>query len=105
MKQLLIEKYIEPSEVIIIDGDYITERWFDKNYDLHSFMGHPSRIAYKNKEIIWQEFHKKGELCRNKNLPDFVKRYWDSCHNLSIIYYWRNINGSILKCIKIKINK
>jgi hypothetical protein len=71
MKQILIEKYIEPTE-IKIDGNSVYEFWFDRNYDLHSFMSHPAYIEYYNGQIIYQEWYKKGVRHRDGDLPAFI---------------------------------
>jgi hypothetical protein len=44
MKQILIEKYIEPSKIEMF-GDIVVKKWLDKYGDLHSFMGHPASIT------------------------------------------------------------
>jgi hypothetical protein len=86
MKQILIEKYIEPSE-IKTDRGYIFEHWLNRNGDLHSFMGQPSEICYYNwesKEIRNQYWDKKGVEHRDKNLPSAIfyedgkikSKYW-----------------------------
>jgi hypothetical protein len=72
MKQILIEKYIEPSEVII-DGNYIFKRWLDRNYNLHSFMGQPACIFYKNGQIIKKIWCKKGVYHRERDLPAIIE--------------------------------
>jgi hypothetical protein len=72
MKQILIEKYIEPSEIrTTIDG-FVIECWFDINYDLHSFMGQPACVFYNNGQIIYKEWYKKDELHRCGNLPTLI---------------------------------
>jgi hypothetical protein len=58
-KQILIEKYIEPSEVII-NINSVIENWIDRNYDLHSSMGQPSEIYYFKGKVSYQAWHKKG---------------------------------------------
>jgi antitoxin component YwqK of YwqJK toxin-antitoxin module len=68
MKQILIEKYIEPSE-IEVDGNWIFETWVDRNYDKHSFMGQPAGIYYYCGEIMEQHWKKKGILHRDRDLP------------------------------------
>jgi hypothetical protein len=71
MKQLLIEKYIEPSEVII-NINSVIERWLDRNGELHSFMGQPSVIRYENGQINAHSWHKKDKLHRDNNLPSVI---------------------------------
>jgi hypothetical protein len=69
MRQILIEKYIEPSKETI--NNYLTsECWRDTNYKLHSFLGQPARIDFnKNKQIKFQIWCKKGTVHREKGLP------------------------------------
>jgi hypothetical protein len=83
LKQILIEKYIEPSEVKVY-SNYAYERWFDRNYDLHSFMGQPAFIEYRNGKIINKAWFKKGVLHRDGALPAYI-----SYSNGQIAYqYW-----------------
>ena len=71
-KQILIEKYIEPSEAKI-DGTWVYESWFDKYDDLHSFMGQPAKIGYdSNGQINHQIWYKKGVQHRDGDLPAYV---------------------------------
>jgi antitoxin component YwqK of YwqJK toxin-antitoxin module len=76
MRQILIEKYIEPSEIKCfkhyIEGDITIKRWLDINYNLHSFMGQPAYIRYENGKIEMQEWYKKGVRHRDKNLPSVI---------------------------------
>jgi hypothetical protein len=74
MRQILIEKYIEPSERII-DGNCISELWFDEYGDRHSSMNHPAVIYYNNGKITKQFWYKKGELHRDGVLPAFIEYY------------------------------
>jgi hypothetical protein len=67
-KQILIEKYIEPSETHN-SLSYTAEYWADINGDNHSFMGHPAVVIYNNKEISSQFWFKKSLAHREKNLP------------------------------------
>jgi len=75
MKQILIEKYIEPSEIEIISGDIIIQRWLDKYGDKHSFMGHPAVIAFTKVEIHYQYWYKKNLPHRDKHLPASIYYY------------------------------
>jgi hypothetical protein len=102
MKQILIEKYIEPSEVIITGG-CVTERWFDRNCNLHSFMGQPSYVSYKNGKITTKLWHKKGFIHRNRSLPDMITFLYS--YNTTMIELWRDVNGIVLKTKTYKINK
>jgi antitoxin component YwqK of YwqJK toxin-antitoxin module len=71
MRQILIEKHIKPSE-IIINENYIIERWFDRNGDLHSFMGQPAFVGYKNVQISYQGWYKKGKCHRDGDQPAYI---------------------------------
>jgi antitoxin component YwqK of YwqJK toxin-antitoxin module len=82
MKQILIEKYIEPSETKV-RGNLVIKSWFDRNYDLHSFMGQPAGIFYENGRIIEQQWFKKGVLHRDGVLPACISYY-----NGQIIRQW-----------------
>jgi hypothetical protein len=70
-KQILIEKYIEPSEIITQDT-YVIKLWFNEDGDLHSFMGQPGKSLYFNKKIIKQVWYKKNKIHRDKNLPAVI---------------------------------
>ena len=74
MKQILIEKYIEPSETTNIDDSLFIERWLDRNYDLQSFFGQSAVVEYYNGKVRCKSWYKKGVLHREKNLP--VKIYY-----------------------------
>lgn len=56
MRQILIEKYIEPSEVPIrIDSWYVRrEKWTNEYGELHGILGHPAYVVYRNGEIYAQ---------------------------------------------------
>jgi hypothetical protein len=74
-RSTLIEKYIEPSK-IEKNEVWICKTWFNRNDDLHSFMGQPSVIYYdKNGQVMEQYWNKKGKLHRDKNLPAYVEYY------------------------------
>jgi hypothetical protein len=78
MRQILIEKYIEPSVIKPeTELNYKTECWFDINGDLHSFMGHPAAIYYENEKLISQDWYKKGEFHRDRDLPAIIEYYED----------------------------
>jgi len=72
MRSILIEKYIEPSERKILYSSEIYERWFDRNYDLHSFMGHPVCIEYRDGKIINKVWFKKGVVHREGKVHVYV---------------------------------
>jgi antitoxin component YwqK of YwqJK toxin-antitoxin module len=85
-KQILIEKYIEPSEILEDITGSIVKRWLDKNGDLHSFMGQPAFIYYKDGQIITQEWHKKGVIHRDGDLPAIIE-YNNSGKVIEKYYY------------------
>jgi hypothetical protein len=91
-REILIEKYIEPSKIEIFRG-IIVQRWFDRNYDLHSFMGHSSEIRHSSGEISYQAWYKKGVEHRDKNLPSAIE-YKDE-QTIVLIY---KKNGVKVKC-------
>ena len=72
-KQILIEKYIEPSEVENRSDRTIIKLWLNRNYDLHSFMGHPAVIRYYSSgQIIGQTWFKKDIIHRDGDLPAYI---------------------------------
>jgi hypothetical protein len=76
-KSILIEKYIEPSEVIDKGYGIVVECWLDRNGDYHSFMGHPAYVGYNSDgQINYQEWYKKGVIYRDRNLPAII--YYDN---------------------------
>jgi hypothetical protein len=105
-KQILIEKYIEPSETKK-DGAYVIESWFDKHGDYHSFMGQPAVTCYgKNKKVLAQHWCKKGISHRDRNLPASI--YYSIYYNyehLTRKIWWEN--GKVKKriyCLKYQQN-
>ena len=95
LKQVLIEKYIKPSETGNKSNDVFIQRWFDKNYDLHSFMSQPAYISYYKGKIIYKIWYKKGICHRDGDLPAFIS------YNNGQIYHqkWYK-NGKLIKSIK-----
>ena len=86
-KQILIEKYIEPSETKIgFNGDF-SEYWFDRNYYLHSFMGQPAVIETKvissgdrrietksgKVKITIKDWFKKGECFKREGFINYIE--------------------------------
>jgi hypothetical protein len=73
-KQLLIEKYIGPSEIELITvTGHLIERWLDKYGDKHSILGQPAVVAKCNTgRITYKEWYKKGQHHREKDLPSYV---------------------------------
>ena len=93
-KQILIEKYIEPSETEV-GGVLVRERWLDKYGDRHSLMGQPSEIWYENGQITEKRWHKKGILHRDKALPAETFYYNENIFGelwYQVIYYDNNRN-------------
>ena len=87
MRQILIEKYIEPSE-IKINCNYTYKSWFDKYDDLHSFMGQPAKIGYNsNGQIKHQEWYKKGVRHRDGDLPAYIR--YDSNGQISCKMWYK----------------
>jgi hypothetical protein len=74
-KQIFIEKYIEPSERIIV-SNYIIELWFDKYDYLHSFMGHSAEVWYYSGQVYVQKWYKKDVKHRGRGLPAEI--YYES---------------------------
>jgi antitoxin component YwqK of YwqJK toxin-antitoxin module len=92
MKQILIEKYIEPSEVKI-NEDWVHESWLDKYGDTHSILGQPSLICYNSGKLCYQEWYKKGIEHRNGDLPSFIS--YDSNGQISCQAWYKN--GELIK--------
>ena len=76
MRQVLIEKYIEPSETTkTSDGIHLffIERWKSKYGDLHSILCQPSVvIKFEDGQIRCQQWHKKDLIHRGNNLPAVI---------------------------------
>jgi hypothetical protein len=105
MKQILIEKYIKPSETKIQDNGVIIENWFNEDGDLHSFLGHPAKIYYNDDKVSIQGWYKKSKLYRNRDLPakieytnsETTKQRWNNYNILNrgndkpaLIHYYKN---------------
>ena len=71
MKQILIEKYIKPSETQFINVFFV-EMWLNEYGDRHSFMGQPAFVQYYKGQIETQHWDKKGELHRDRGLPAII---------------------------------
>jgi hypothetical protein len=91
MKQILIEKYIEPSGVIK-SGDYVIQYWLDRNYNLHSFMGQPARIVYEKSKVEAKFWYKKSTEHRDRGLPAEI--YYKNEKETS---QWFYKNGKFIK--------
>jgi hypothetical protein len=74
MRQILIEKYVKPSETKM-EGTFFAECWFNEYGDLHSFLGHPAFIYYKNGVLTKQCWYKKGEKHRDNDFPAIIQYY------------------------------
>jgi antitoxin component YwqK of YwqJK toxin-antitoxin module len=107
MRQILIEKYINPSE-IDIDGIWVYETWLDKYGYRNSFMGQPAEVYYYNGKIANKFWLKNGELDRDKDLPTamwyydekMTRQFWHkkgSLHrdNGLPAEIWYDLNGKI----------
>jgi hypothetical protein len=70
MKQILIEKYINPSEVIFdFDNKLFGECWTNEYGEFHSILNQPAEIWYfPNGNIDVKAWWKKGHLYRRKGL-------------------------------------
>jgi len=74
MRQILIEKYIEPS-TIETDGVWIYKTWLNKDGYLHSFLGHPAMVFYSEGFIVSQFWCEKDKQHRSRNLPAEIHYY------------------------------
>jgi hypothetical protein len=90
MKQILIEKYIEPSERKIGENS-VFESWFNKYGDLHSSMGQPAFICYKE-QVLSQSWYKKGVEHRDRDLPSYI-----GYSNGQVYYQEWYKNGELIK--------
>jgi hypothetical protein len=67
MRQILIEKYIHPSE-IESDKDNIIEYWKNEYGENHNIFDHPSIVIYDKKmQLIEQGWVENGQIHRDKN--------------------------------------
>ena len=94
MKQILIEKYIEPSEIFVytptIDemayfyrSGYKIHRWFNRYGELHSCLGQPAEVHYNGKGWVYsQSWLKNGILHRDKDQPAEIR--YSTIDNVSI---------------------
>jgi hypothetical protein len=88
-KQILIEKYLEPSE-IKSDGEYTTKRWFNKYGEFHSFFEQPAVITINNltNKFSQKQWSKNGDLHREGDNPAVI--YWDKQGEISHLYFYKN---------------
>jgi hypothetical protein len=89
-KQILIEKYILPSEI----DSFGTEYWHNKYGELHSFLGQPAVVNYNGisesvsyKKIEQQRWYKNGKTHRERGLPAIIYFYDDK---ISTRYWFKN---------------
>jgi hypothetical protein len=86
MRQILIEKYIEPSETNF-GVFYFVERWLNEDGEVHSLLGQPAENFYDkdNGNLEVQKWYKKGKQHRDKDLPaeieynskgEIIEKYW-----------------------------
>jgi hypothetical protein len=94
MRQILIEKYIEPSELENF-YEYVIKYWFDKYGDKHSFMGQPAEVWFERGIVVNQWWYKKGFRHRDRGMPACIR------YNNEKIYYqeWHK-NGEFIKKVK-----
>jgi hypothetical protein len=97
MRQVLIEKYIKPSE-IKTHGKYSHYFWYNEYEDRHSILGQPSEIVYCDKsKVIGQFWHKKGLPHRDRGLPSAI--YYNLREEKISEYWYKNgepYNGKTL---------
>jgi hypothetical protein len=83
-KNILIEKYIEPSEVVYF-GTFFTEYYYNRLGELHSFLGQPAEVFNYNKsEIRAQRYYKRNKIHRDCDQPAIIeytsgridRQYW-----------------------------
>jgi hypothetical protein len=86
MRQILIEKYVEPSNASSY-RNFFHERWFNEDGELHSILGQPADIFYENGQIVQKEWYKKGVKHRGKRLPAEV---WYENERIFIEYWYKN---------------
>jgi hypothetical protein len=96
MRQLLIEKYIYPSESKTSESSNTTtvfEYWYNKYGELHSILGQPSYVRYKNEKIRYQSWHINGLSHRESNLPSDI--FYNNVEKKRIQHWCKN--GEIIK--------
>jgi len=78
MKQILIEKYIEPSDTVVFNGGSIQKYWFNRFEELDSLFDNPAIInvsiippilTFKQQKKETHYWYKKNRLHRDRNLP------------------------------------
>ena len=86
MKQILIEKYIKPSETEKY-VEFSIEYWLDKYDDKHSFMGQPAEVWYYTYSgIVSGKFwYKNSKKHRDRGLP--AEMYYESEKVVDIEFY------------------
>jgi antitoxin component YwqK of YwqJK toxin-antitoxin module len=77
-REILIEKYIEPSEITkfllnVFDYKMEDEKWRNEDGELDSVLGHPSIVRYNLfGEVTEKVWHKKGKLHRERDKPAII---------------------------------
>jgi hypothetical protein len=64
-KNILIEKCVEPSEIIKKRNGIIVKHWVNQLYKTHSIFGQPALIYYLNGEIIEKQWYKNGKFIKS----------------------------------------
>jgi hypothetical protein len=91
LKQILIEKYIEPNEVIK-EYDIIINLWLNEYGDKHSILQHPAEVRFFEGKVIQQRWYKKGIMHRGRDLPAII----NFRNGIQEIWGWYK-NGKIIK--------
>jgi hypothetical protein len=89
-KQILIEKYIEPSEITKNGDCWISEFWYNEYEELHSILGHPAIVNYYDGEVAEKAWFENGLLNRDRDLPASI----DYVHEKMTCQYWFKKNCS-----------
>jgi hypothetical protein len=94
LRSILIEKYINPSETVCSIGhlaDFAIDKeefWLNKDGVLHSILGQPSEIYYLNGKVVKKEWHKKGRIHKDKNIPAVY--FYNNNEEIIETQYWRD---------------
>jgi hypothetical protein len=87
MKQIFIEKYIQPSKISLSGNEFY---WVNEFAELNSVLGHPAVVRFYNGKVTEKHWYKNGLRHRegyqkNKNLPASVYYYSSEQH-----WYYKN---------------
>jgi hypothetical protein len=94
MKQILIEKYIKPSETLCPNGNYFflftnkIEQWLNDYGKLHNILGQPSEVCYYNGKVVKKEWCKNGKIHRDKGLPAVL--FYNNYEEIIEMQCWRD---------------